>query len=55
MYKVGEYKVIVKVNAVDGCGNPVNLPTEGDIRRALESLADSVVVEQNRGGDRKLI
>lgn len=45
MYKTVEYKVRVKVQTVDGCGNKVDPPTEGAIRRAIEPLADSVTVE----------
>ena len=54
MYETVEYLVKIKVQKVDGCGNTVKPPTEGDIRRALESLADSVVVEKINGG-RKII
>jgi len=52
MYKVVEYKVTVMVNAVDGCGNPVEPPTAGAIRRALEPLADSVVVDEIMGEEK---
>ena len=46
MYETVEYLVKIKVQKVDGCGNPVKPPTEGDIRRALEPLADAVVVDE---------
>ena len=52
MYKVVEYKVTIKVKVVDGCGNPVEPPTAGAIRIALEPLADAVVVDEIMGDEK---
>ena len=52
MYETVENRVKVKVQKVDGCGNPVKPPTAGAIRRALEPLADSVVLNEIMGGEK---
>ena len=51
MYKTVEYRVKVTVQTVDGCGNPVEPPTAGAIRRALEPMSDSVTVEEVDNGN----
>ena len=53
MYKTVEYRVKITMQTVDGCGNTVEPPTAGSVRRALETIpmAESVTVEEVDNGN----